>query len=970
MTLKKYIPVSCILILIFCGGVYILNIPRISYSEHESNGISPYNNFYNKIISPKVASGSNRDLIDSLFNDKILEYYDTGYFPQVYESSLQATYYALYVLDSVEKLNQINQTEIINYIMSHYELSSHRFMDTLAYRYLDTDFSQFYYPLSTVLEVICYAILSLDKLSSLHLIDSQQMIDFIWSCYNPISSGFIGQPYDSGLEDGFKVATADNTYFAVQTLDLLMNDWLGYSTQRDEIIQFMNDLQLPGGGFLNDEDTGIDTLNPLFEPNLLASYYCIQTLEVFGMEGSIRISDFNQFLDNLYDSNYNYFKISDEDFGVNYTNIVATALGLELSDITNYGNVDRNAALSFILENRNSIGNWDQSTTVNHHELIDTFQIIRSLKNVQELSRLTLEDKNQIGNATQLYFQDDGYTHLSEDYTSMNLIHTIISSFDLFDRISELDIQNIYSKIKDSYIQTFTQPFANSFAGYLIKSSAFVGLRSHPIEYYTSGYKNYFDSIAQLYSHKSTFLALKSLKKIFKLDDFSLEFNLIDLVNDIIATQFLNDTYYELFGAFTPVWFYQENRSEYLSEKIFFEYSYYAIRCLELLAEELGLGSINNLGFDITALYNYIDRNIIETPTTIYFDPQYTDAVETILKNTYYMIYVLQALNLFNKDSQKIKNYVLTSLDYTNIKNIYYSYKISEILDLDIVFDINLVHELVQTIYSEKFHEFYLTSNQKVIDQEIFLWICDMARNSNIGIEALYSNNVPLGDVNRIYASLHNLIIRDFGTYISFKFESDQLGTYVFTKLANNTYVADIPIPLSSESYPEITGILCAYEGLQKKAEFSILFSTTYDLNYEVRIERTPTSILLTVNSSIISDGKYYPLTDGEVYVHVIKNGRIIETKQFSLQNSSDYYSVFTLTYTLPDKGIYEFEVYLDDGIQDTPVLIQSITFSDNQNNMQQVMTAIPLTIVLISVPGCVIIVSSRQIKKSRKELK
>ncbi len=961
MKLKKYTS-ACIILIIFSFSGLILQ---------DFHNINSYSNTNNNAYTPQFPqSSSNREIIDSMFNYKVFEYYDLGYFNQIYESSLQATYYALFILEAIGKLGQINQTEIINYIMSHYEPSSHRFMDSLAYRYMDTDFSQFYYPLSTVLEVTCYAILSLDILNSLHLIDSQEMIDFIWSCYNQISSGFIGQPYDSGLEDGFKVATSDNTYFAVQTLDLLMNDWLGYSTQKDKIIQFVNNLQLTGGGFINDENTAIDTLNPLFEPNLLASYYCIKTLQIFGMEGSIRISDFNQFLNDLYDLNQNYFRISQWDYGVNYTNIVATAVGLELSDITNYGNIDRNATLSFILENRNLFGNWDQSTTVNHHELIDAFQIIRSLKNVQELSQLTLEDKNQIGNATQLYYQNNGYSHLSNDYTSINLIHTLISSFNLFDRTSELNVQAFYAQIKDSYIQTFTQPFANSFAGYLIKSPDFVGLRSHPIEYYTTGNKNYIDKISQLYSYKSTFLALKSLKTLFKLDDFALEFDLLNLVNDIVATQFLNDTYYELFGAFTPLWFYQENRSEYLSKKIFFEYSYYAIRCLELLAEELGLGSITGLGFDTTALYNYIDRNIIETPTMLYFNPRYTNNVETILKNTYFMIYILQAINLFNRDGQKIKNFVISSLDYTNIENVYYSYKISKILDLDIAFDINLVQELVQVIYSEEFHEFYLTPNQEVIDQEIFLWVCDMARNSNIGIEAHYSNNVPLGGVNRMHASLYNLIIRDFGTYISFKFESDQIGTYVFTKLPNNTYVADIPNPISSMSYPEISGILCAYEGQQKKAECPISFSTTYELNYEIKIEKTPTSILFSVNSSIISNEKYYPLTVGEAYVHIIKNGKIIETKQFSLRNSSEDYSIFTLTYTLPDKGVYEFELYLDDGIQDTPILIQKITFSGNQNNMQQIMSAIPLTIVLISVPGCVIIVSSRQIKRTRKELK
>ncbi|MFX0134601.1 MAG: hypothetical protein ACFFDN_13255 [Candidatus Hodarchaeota archaeon] len=648
MKLKKYI-LSCFILIIFLiSGIFLREFDnKCAYSN---NNVS---------ISQSPQLSSNNEIINSIFNDKVFEYYDLGYFNQSYESSLQATYYALFIFDALGKLDKLNQTKITNYVMSQYESSSNRFMDILAYRYLDTDFSQFYYPLTTILEVNCYAILSLDLLDSLSLINSQETINFIWSCYNPISSGFIGQPFDTSLEEGFKISTMDNTYFAIQTLDLLMNDWLGYSTQRDEIIQFINELQLPEGGFLNDKDNVIDTLNPFFDPNLLASYYNIKTLEVFGMEGSIRISDFNQFLDSLYDSNYDYFQISQLDFGINYTNIVATALGLELSDITNYGSIDRNAVLSFILENRNSFGNWDQSTNVNHHELIDTYQIMRSLKNIQELSQLTLEDRNQIGNATQLYKQSNGYSSLSNDYTSINLINTLVCSFDLFDRVSELDLHALYSQVKNSYVQTFTQPFSNSFSGYLMKSPEFVGLRSHPIEYYSTGNRKHVNKISQLYSHQSTFLALESFKKLFKLDDFALEFDLLDLVNDIIATQFLNDTYYELFGAFTPQWFYQANRSEYLSKKIFFEYTYYAIQCLDLLAEELGLGNINNLGFDIIGLYNYIDRNIIETPTQLYFNPKYINNIETALKNTYYMIYVLQALNLFNKDKQKIKNYVL-----------------------------------------------------------------------------------------------------------------------------------------------------------------------------------------------------------------------------------------------------------------------------------------------------------------------
>ena len=140
-------------------------------------------------------------------------------------------------------------------------------------------------------------------------------------------------------------------------------------------------------------------------------------------------------------------------------------------------------------------------------------------------------------------------------------------------------------------------------------------------------------------------------------------------------------------------------------------------RCLELLSDILSL-NLAELGFDITALYNFIDRNFIETPSTLYFNPKYSNNIETILKNTYYMIYVLETLNLYTKDSQKIRNYITSNLNYTNIKNIYYSYKISELLNLDIEFDIYLIRELVQNIYSEDLYEFYLTSSRNTITSD------------------------------------------------------------------------------------------------------------------------------------------------------------------------------------------------------------------------------------------------------------
>ena len=183
---------------------------------------------------------------------------------------------------------------------------------------------------------------------------------------------------------------------------------------------------------------------------------------------------------------------------------------------------------------------------------------------------------------------------------------------------------------------------------------------------------------------------------------------------------------------------------------------------------------------------------------------------------------------MYEKDTQKIITYVEANLNYEDIKNIYFSYKILEILDFEIEFDKKLTQKLVQDIYSERYHEFYCSINRNILHQENFYWICEMARNSEIKTDATYSSSIELGSVNHIEVSINNLILHDFGTYITFKFESDQLGTHTLTKQSNGNHVADIFVPVDSSNYPLIEGYLRAYQGPNVIVEQYLSFNTTY----------------------------------------------------------------------------------------------------------------------------------------------
>ncbi|KKK48338.1 hypothetical protein LCGC14_3146130, partial [marine sediment metagenome] len=67
-----------------------------------------------------LASETNYNNINSVFAEKLSSYNTYGVYPQLYESSLQATFYGVATLDNLGKLDQAEKTDIIDYIMEHY----------------------------------------------------------------------------------------------------------------------------------------------------------------------------------------------------------------------------------------------------------------------------------------------------------------------------------------------------------------------------------------------------------------------------------------------------------------------------------------------------------------------------------------------------------------------------------------------------------------------------------------------------------------------------------------------------------------------------------------------------------------------------------------------------------------------------------------------------------------------------------
>jgi len=920
---QKKILVYCSIVVLIFSTIYAGRVPN-NTSNNESNLLQE--RFDDILVT---SDSSNLDILEAMFEAKNAEYTTNNYYSQIYSDSLQATYYALYVLNAIGKLGNIDQQAIIDYIMTFYNSSTYIFSDENSKRYFASKIPGRYLPLSTLLEVNSYAVLSLNILNSLDSIDISEMVDFIWDCYHPILHGFIGQPYHGSLDEGFKVPTADNTYYSVITLGTLGVDWNFYSQERSDISTFVDGLQSLGSstGFYNDEEGIFDSLMEP-EPNQFVSYYCLKTLETFGSSyvNFIDISKFHEHLTTLYHAQGGYFDLSNFVWISNYSNIVATAMSLELADLTSFTTFNRNDVLSFVFDNRNYRGGWEASTTVKYHELIDTFQIVRSLSNTGDISHLSLSDKNEIAQFIALFSQEHGYSLLSEDYTSVDLLYSIVSSYDYFGRIGELDVQEVY----DLLVGTVVDYGSNyDFFDCTSMDLGKVSFRSKPFDYYTAGHHEFVEEINSISSHENLFKTLDSLKKISKLNDFASSYDLNIVLQDVIDSQFLDPSYPDNFGAFLVK--NSMSSPEWKNDLVYLKYSYYATKAMEVISEHLELGNITssyftNLGFDVNALGTYIGRNIIETPTELYFDAKYSNSEEIALENLYYTVYILNAIGQFSLNVTKINNFVTNHLNYSNAKSLYYSFKISEFLNLNMDFDVVQTHSLVQSVYSDIYNEFYLTTDKKELEQDVFLWFCEIAKTDKIRLIATYNDTVRLGGTNVFTVELVNLILSDFGQYTTVKLESLQLGNIMLDEIGNSTYQKVVDVSTSPSNYPTVQGKLCVYEGAEKKVSESFSFTTEFDSEFTNTTIKAESRIQVTINASREFISGNEPISGGSMFADVYRNDTQVDFIDLITTHNS-HSSTFDFDYSPMYFGNYSFEFYLNDPYFTTPQIIYNETF-------------------------------------------
>ncbi len=969
------------IILLFIMGLIILipfieiTTPKVTSDiEVERKGITTDSNSLDI-----KSSQTNLDIIDSVLDEKIAEYTNKEYYHQIFRPSLGGTYYTLYILNIVGKLYKINQSETLNFIISHYNTNNNTFSDFTANRYLDSYTGSIIPAYESLLISNCHAVLALNILGNLSLINNADMINFIWSCYNPIDGGFIGRPYQSSLPTYFQASTLENTYWAILTLDLLMVNWMGYTTERANLIQWINDLQNIGdpnpwnnGGFQEDFSSEIKPCM-YYSVNMRNNYLATSALDVFGMVDSIDLNALRTHASELYDSiNYKFHhNAMTKEYTINDLDIPCSAMGVRVADLCGLS-YNRANVLNFVMNGRNSRGYWYRSDSMRtFHEIINSFEVIHALNYAGELTLISSVDRELLANSiiSDFYAYNGGFSYVSDFHMSTDLLYTIVESFNYYDRLAELDFNMIYDRTEKLYFNgrfsTLTGIFSETGIG---TCNIF---RNAPIESRTNIPKIYQFEYEIGTDQENAFYILTYLDSIFKLDDFDSTYNIDNVKDEIVNTQFLDPAYPNHFGGFLPTSSMTSAHLDYM----FLENAYYAIRALEKYIEYKGSGDLESLGIDTSALETYLFRKIVETSTEIYVLSEYGNTVEDNLESTFQMMYLLNALGINTLDTQKIENFVDNSIDYTNIENVYYCYEILNLINVSYSYNLTLTHNLLRAIYINSYNEFSKIPGQTRITQEILFQVSKMSVEDEYRAETSNPSLVMLGKNLEIEAFICNIMLEEVGPYASIVFESTQLGTHNFIN-NGNSYNVSVYVPTDSANYPMVSGKVCIYEGITKISEKLVTTNTFYDLYVISSITESFGRISINGNISLVSGSGVQALFNTQFYAEISKDGKFLESTSLTVQNGMELSEV-SLTYTPSEEGLYFISVYLINDYE--PVgrdvfsgqVMVTVLVEGNGNDINTGIgfEILPFTITMISLLGATIGISSTVLKKSMRNL-
>ncbi|MCJ7650826.1 MAG: hypothetical protein MUP85_19620, partial [Candidatus Lokiarchaeota archaeon] len=412
--------------------------------------------------------------------------------------------------------------------------------------------------------------------------------------------------------------------------------------------------------------------------------------------------------------------------------------------------------------------------------------------------------------------------------------------------------------------------------------------------------------------HETTYFALDVMLKLYKLDDIAIEQDLSNLFEEILDSQ-IKKLNHPNYGAFLPYNGFSIINEDFQVKLHHLKYSYYAIKCLELLADFLELGDLKDLPFSWNTLYEFLLQGVVETDTMIYYLSSNSSTAMQKIEDTYYMLYILDAIDLLNVNINKIENFLRDGLHYDNLQSLYYGYKIAELLELDFEFDFARTDALLDLLYNLELNEFYLTPMKNRVCQEAFFWLVEMASNDKLKFDHSCESDLLLGSVNTISTSFRNIIRTNFGETVLVIFDSIALGTIPLQKKLDNSYEVNLLIPESSHCYPEVSGNLVVYEGTQLLGQVPLCFSTQFGFFCD-GMEKivSGNSVRYSINISYEFSSGFRPATESTLKAYIQGNSLGVRIEEFSREDFQDY-SLFSLVFEPSKNDDYYLEFIIVD---------------------------------------------------------
>ena len=179
-------------------------------------------------------------------------------------------------------------------------------------------------------------------------------------------------------------------------------------------------------------------------------------------------------------------------------------------------------------------------------------------------------------------------------------------------------------------------------------------------------------------------------------------------------------------------------------------------------------------------------------------------------------------------------------------------------------------------------------------------------------VESSCKKSIYLGDLNKITVTFSNIILDDFGSYITVKFVSNQMGTLVLEKQQDESYQENFLVPINPSYYPLIDGFVRIYDKNALIGEQYLSFQTIYELIASNRTTITNNGVCFEVNMSYVSSTGPSPASNSIVIAEVYKNTTLSETENFYRKDYAKH-SVFTLNYQFEEQGYYDFKIKMSD---------------------------------------------------------